>query len=89
MIGRGARLAPRIYELLVEAANGADIEYTVEASGSSTHTDADSIQVSRAGIPHGLVSIPLSQMRSPARGRRPRGRRRRRRGFLVAFAERL
>jgi endoglucanase len=65
VISRGARLAPRVYELLVEAAEGADIEYTVEASGSSTHTDADSFQVSRAGIPTGLVSIPLRYMHSP------------------------
>ena len=31
----------------------------------STHTDADSIQISRAGIPAGLVSIPLRYMHSP------------------------
>ena len=65
VIGRGARLAPRVYELLVAAAESAGIEYTVEASGSSTHTDADSMQVSRAGIPTGLVSIPLRYMHSP------------------------
>ncbi len=65
VISRGARLAPRVYELLVAAAEAADIEYTVEASGSSTHTDADSMQISRAGIPTGLVSIPLRYMHSP------------------------
>jgi putative aminopeptidase FrvX len=62
---RGARIAPRVYELLVAAAESADIEYTVEASGSATHTDADSFQISRAGIPTGLVSIPLRYMHSP------------------------
>ena len=65
VISRGARIAPRVYELLVKAADSADIEYTVEASGGSTHTDADSFQVSRAGIPTGLVSIPLRYMHSP------------------------
>ncbi len=65
VIGRGVRLAPRVYELLVAAAESADIEFTVEASSSSTHTDADSMQTSRAGIPTGLVSIPLRYMHSP------------------------
>ncbi|MDX6638871.1 MAG: hypothetical protein QOJ01_2382, partial [Solirubrobacterales bacterium] len=64
-IGRGARLAPRVHELLTAAAESAGIAYTVEASGRATHTDADSIQTSRAGIPTGLVSIPLRYMHSP------------------------
>ena len=64
VIGRGATLSPRIFELLVEAAEAASIAHTVEASGRATHTDADAIQVARAGIPTGLVSIPLRYMHS-------------------------
>jgi endoglucanase len=39
--------------------------YTVEASGRATWTDADAIEISRSGIPAGLISIPLRYMHSP------------------------
>ena len=65
VIGRGSTLAPKAYELLAEAAESAGIEYTVEASGRWTGTDADAYQISRAGIPTALVSIPLRYMHSP------------------------
>ena len=64
-IGRGSTLSPKVFELLVEAAEGAGIEHTVSASGRSTSTDADAIQISRTGIPTGLVSVPLRYMHSP------------------------
>jgi endoglucanase len=65
VIGRGSTLSPRIFELLSETAERLDIPYTVEASGQATRTDADTIQIARAGIPAGLVSIPLRYMHSP------------------------
>jgi putative aminopeptidase FrvX len=64
-IGRGSTLSPKVFELLVEAAEEAGIEHTISASGRSTSTDADAIQISRSGIPTGLVSIPLRYMHSP------------------------
>ncbi len=64
-IGRGSTLSPKVFELLVEAAEEAGIDYTISASGRSTSTDADAIQISRSGIPTGLVSIPLRYMHSP------------------------
>jgi endoglucanase len=65
VIGRGSTLSPQVFELLVEAAETAEIEHTIEASGRSTGTDADAIQISRSGVPTGLVSIPLRYMHSP------------------------
>jgi putative aminopeptidase FrvX len=65
VIGRGSTLSPKMYELLVEAAEAEGIEHTVGASGRGTSTDADVIQISRSGIPTGLVSIPLRYMHSP------------------------
>jgi endoglucanase len=65
VIGRGSTLSPKMFELLVEAAEDAGIEYSVGASGRGTSTDADVIQISRSGIPTGLVSIPLRYMHSP------------------------
>ena len=64
-IGRGSTLSPKLFELLVETAEEAGIEHTIAASGRSTSTDADAIQISRSGIPTGLVSIPLRYMHSP------------------------
>jgi putative aminopeptidase FrvX len=64
-IGRGSTLSPKVFELLVETAEEAGIEHTIGASGRGTSTDADAIQISRSGIPTGLVSIPLRYMHSP------------------------
>ena len=64
-IGRGSTLSPKVFELLVETAEAEGIEHTISASGRGTSTDADAIQISRAGIPTGLVSIPLRYMHSP------------------------
>jgi putative aminopeptidase FrvX len=65
VIGRGATLSPRVFELLSETAERMDAPHTVEASGRATWTDADAFQISRAGIPTGLISIPLRYMHSP------------------------
>ena len=65
VIGRGSTLSPKVFELLVETAEAEGIDHTVSASGRGTSTDADAIQISRAGIPTGLVSIPLRYMHSP------------------------
>ena len=64
-IGRGSTLSPKIFELLVETAEAEGIEYSISASGRGTSTDADVLQISRAGIPTGVVSIPLRYMHSP------------------------
>ncbi|MDQ3066547.1 MAG: M20/M25/M40 family metallo-hydrolase [Actinomycetota bacterium] len=63
-IFRGPLVNPRVFELLVEAAEAEGIEHTVE-TGMDSHTDADDTYVSREGIPTGLVSIPLRNMHSP------------------------
>jgi putative aminopeptidase FrvX len=64
-IGRGSNLHPRMYELLVEAAEETQMAYTVAVSGGRSGTDADAIHMTRAGIPCGLVSIPLRYMHTP------------------------
>jgi endoglucanase len=64
VIGRGSTLSPRVYELLRETAEAEGIDHTFEASGRYTGTDADAMQLSRAGVACGLVSIPLRYMHS-------------------------
>lgn len=63
-IFRGPAINPRIFELLVEAAQAEGIEHSIE-TGMKTFTDADDTFASREGIPTGLISIPLRNMHSP------------------------
>jgi endoglucanase len=65
VIARGTSLHPRIFELLYETAEQEEMEFTVESLGRRTGTDADAIHISRAGVPTGLVSIPVRYMHSP------------------------
>jgi endoglucanase len=64
-ISRGANLHPRMTQLLVETAEAENIPYTVAVPGRSSGTDADAIHFARAGVPCGLVSVPLRYMHSP------------------------
>jgi putative aminopeptidase FrvX len=65
VIGRGSTLSPKVFELLLETAEEAGIDHTIGATGNRSGTDADAIQISRSGVPTGLVSIPLRYMHSP------------------------
>jgi putative aminopeptidase FrvX len=65
VISRGSTLHPGLFELLYETAEREKIPFTVEATARSTGTDADAVHVSRAGVPTGLVSIPIRYMHSP------------------------
>ena len=64
-IVRGATLHPSVFELLQAAGEAEGIPFTVGASARATGTDADAIHLTRAGIPTGVVSIPLRYMHSP------------------------
>ena len=65
VITRGAVVSRPLNDLLDAAAEAAGIECTTEASGGATHTDADVVHISRAGVPTAVVSIPLRYMHSP------------------------
>jgi endoglucanase len=65
VIARGTALHPKVFELLHEAGEEAEIPFTVESLGRGTGTDADAIHLTRAGIPTGLVSVPCRYMHSP------------------------
>jgi putative aminopeptidase FrvX len=64
-ISRGSTINPRVFDLLVEAAEAEGIPYTIEVSAGTTNTDMDAMYLSRAGIATGLVSIPLRYMHTP------------------------
>ena len=64
-IDRGSTLHPKVFELLHDTAEAEGIPFTLAASARFTGTDADAIHLNRAGVPTGVVSIPLRYMHSP------------------------
>src|SRR4051794_16145728 len=64
-IARGANLHPRMTQLLMETVEAENIPYSVAVPGRNSGTDADAIHFARAGVPCGLVSVPLRYMHSP------------------------
>ena len=65
VIARGPNINPIVFDRLVAAAEAEKIKYQIEAEPSVTGTDARAIQVTRGGIPTGLVSVPLRSMHTP------------------------
>ena len=65
MLSRGTTLHPQVFELLYDAAQQEGIAFTIESQGRSTGTDADAIHATGAGIPTGVVSVPLRYMHTP------------------------
>jgi putative aminopeptidase FrvX len=65
VVARGTALHPAVTELLYETAEHEGFDFTVESLGRSTGTDADAVNISRGGIPTGLVSVPIRYMHSP------------------------
>lgn len=65
VIYRGPNMNAKVVERLLHAADANEIPYQLAASGKATGTDANAIQVNRAGVATGLVSIPNRYMHSP------------------------
>ncbi len=58
----GPHIHPKIFERLKQVAITNRIPYQIEVSQGATWTDADPIQITQAGVPTGLISIPLRYM---------------------------
>ncbi len=54
----GGHINPRVYQMLVKAAEDAGIAWQLDAQAADTGTDTDMLQVVRGGVATGLVSIP-------------------------------
>lgn len=65
VIHRGPNMNHKVVERLIEAADENQIAYQLAASARATGTDANAIQVNRAGVATGLISIPNRYMHSP------------------------
>jgi len=65
IIARGPNINPKLFELLVRTAEDRKIPYQLEGAPRGTGTDANAIQLTRAGVATGLISVPNRYMHSP------------------------
>lgn len=64
VITRGANTNPRVFERLVAAAKAESVPYQVEADPKGTSTNQNVMQLSRAGMATGLISVPTRYLHS-------------------------
>ena len=65
VVARGSTNHPKVVQAAREAADYANIDYQLQASGSRTGTDADAFYTSRGGIPSLNVGVPNRYMHTP------------------------
>jgi len=64
VIERGPNINPRLFDRLITTAEADSIPYQVTAHGRGTATDANAIQLVRAGVVTGLIGVPNRYMHS-------------------------
>jgi putative aminopeptidase FrvX len=64
-IGYGPNNHPGVHQALVDAARAIELPYHIEPMPRSSGTDAWAMQVVRAGVPTGVVLIPIRNMHMP------------------------
>lgn len=65
VIPRGPNINPKVFDLLIEVARKDKIPFQLEGAPTGTGTDANVIQLTRAGVATGLISIPNRYMHTP------------------------
>jgi endoglucanase len=65
VVTRGPNINPKLFELIVATAKEEKIPIQIVAEARGTGTDANAIQLNRAGVATALISIPLRYMHSP------------------------
>ena len=64
-IARGPNINPVVFKLLSDTAREKKLKYQIEPAPRATGTDANAIQLNRAGVAAGLVAIPNRYMHTP------------------------
>ena len=64
-IGIGPNTQARMTQGLIDAAQRLELDYHIEPMPGESLTDGWAIQVARAGIPTGIVEIPIRSMHTP------------------------
>ena len=62
---RGPNANPNVFRMITEAAKEDGIPYQVDVSPAGTGTDANAMQLNRAGMATGLLGVPLRYMHTP------------------------
>jgi endoglucanase len=62
---RGANASRKLADRMITLAEEARLPYQIEAAPGGTGTDANAMQISRAGMTTGLVGVPLRYMHTP------------------------
>jgi endoglucanase len=65
VVARGSANHPRVVDAVRDAADEADIDVQLQATGIRTGTDADAFYTSRGGIPSLNVGVPNRYMHTP------------------------
>lgn len=65
VLTRGPNINTKLFDLFVKTAKAEEIPVQINAEPRGTGTDANAIQLNRAGVVAGLLSIPLRYMHSP------------------------
>lgn len=65
VLTRGPNINSKLFDLLVKTAKAEKIPFQINAEPRGTGTDANALQLNRAGVTTALVSIPLRYMHSP------------------------
>ena len=65
-LGRGQNFHPGLFKALRDVAKEQEIKLQIEILPGNSGTDAWAIQVSRAGVPTALFSIPIRNMHTPS-----------------------
>ena len=61
-IVRGPNINHKVFDMLVDSAKKLKVKYQIEAAARPTGTDANVIQITRAGVATGLIAIPCRYM---------------------------
>ncbi len=64
VIYRGPNMNPVVTQRLIDQAESANLPYQLAAIGRATPNDANALQITRAGVATGLVSVPNRYMHS-------------------------
>ena len=65
VIEMGANINPILSDLFVETARRKKVPHQMSAAPGATGTDANAMQISRAGVATGIISIPNRYMHTP------------------------
>jgi len=65
VVSRGSANHPKVVDLARQAADDADVDVQLQATGTRTGTDADGFYTSRGGIPSLNIGVPNRYMHTP------------------------